>query len=325
MRPQTIRVMKDTDGTLLVNSEPMNLQTAHRFIQSTLAASPDSIVLGENYSVGPLQTSTVRSHSEYAVFDFRGNVVERGFDPVKLYRMFSSEILDSGFTRLSKEKYPWEDCIKDQMEQYGDKETAEKVCGKIKAQSQGLGKKSSLHNPFMPTQSDNPSGEPTMRRTASEVIRNLESRVARLERRAGDGMVLSAYELERQLREEGITLPELGASTSEVKKHTIEVAKELGEGLAYPILTSRDGVKIKGLRAVKMGSYMALATSTDRLFCDLGLFQTRFKTPFVDSLYDQLTPQDEGDRFYPYKEIVEISERLMFVLEGDTFTIKLAR
>jgi hypothetical protein len=39
--------------------------------------------------------------------------------------------------RESKEKYPWEDCIKDQMEQYGDKETAEKVCGKIKAQSQG--------------------------------------------------------------------------------------------------------------------------------------------------------------------------------------------
>lgn len=39
--------------------------------------------------------------------------------------------------RESKEKYPWDDCIKDQMEQYGDKETAEKVCGKIKAQSQG--------------------------------------------------------------------------------------------------------------------------------------------------------------------------------------------
>lgn len=37
-------------------------------------------------------------------------------------------------------KYPWDDCIKDQMEQYGDKETAEKVCGAIKAKSQGLGK-----------------------------------------------------------------------------------------------------------------------------------------------------------------------------------------
>ena len=36
-----------------------------------------------------------------------------------------------------KESYPWNECIKDQMDQYGNKETAEKVCGKIKAQSQG--------------------------------------------------------------------------------------------------------------------------------------------------------------------------------------------
>ena len=37
----------------------------------------------------------------------------------------------------AKDKYPWDDCIADQMKQYGDKATAEKVCGKIKAQSQG--------------------------------------------------------------------------------------------------------------------------------------------------------------------------------------------
>lgn len=37
----------------------------------------------------------------------------------------------------AKEKYPWDECIADQMDQYGNKETAEKVCGKIKAQSQG--------------------------------------------------------------------------------------------------------------------------------------------------------------------------------------------
>lgn len=39
----------------------------------------------------------------------------------------------------AKEKYPWEDCIEDQLDYYGDRETAEKVCGKIKAVSQGLG------------------------------------------------------------------------------------------------------------------------------------------------------------------------------------------
>lgn len=42
-------------------------------------------------------------------------------------------------TRSAKEKYPWNECIDDQMEQYGDKEKAEKVCGAIKAKSQGLG------------------------------------------------------------------------------------------------------------------------------------------------------------------------------------------
>lgn len=51
----------------------------------------------------------------------------------------------------AKEKYPWDDCIADQMKQYGDKETAEKVCGKIKAQ--GKGKKASeemLKKAFVP-------------------------------------------------------------------------------------------------------------------------------------------------------------------------------
>jgi uncharacterized protein (DUF169 family) len=29
--------------------------------------------------------------------------------------------------------YPWEECISDQLERYGDEETAKKVCGAIKA------------------------------------------------------------------------------------------------------------------------------------------------------------------------------------------------
>jgi len=29
--------------------------------------------------------------------------------------------------------YPWEECIADQLERYGDEETAAKVCGAIKA------------------------------------------------------------------------------------------------------------------------------------------------------------------------------------------------
>ena len=45
-----------------------------------------------------------------------------------------------GSDKKAKEKYPWDECIADQMKQYKNKETAEKVCGKIKAESQGLGK-----------------------------------------------------------------------------------------------------------------------------------------------------------------------------------------
>ena len=35
----------------------------------------------------------------------------------------------------SLESYPWDECIKDQMKEYGDKETAEKVCAAIKNRS----------------------------------------------------------------------------------------------------------------------------------------------------------------------------------------------
>lgn len=44
---------------------------------------------------------------------------------------------DAPVSKQAKEKYPWDECIADQEKQYGSKETAEKVCGKIKAQSQG--------------------------------------------------------------------------------------------------------------------------------------------------------------------------------------------
>lgn len=38
--------------------------------------------------------------------------------------------------RSGKGSYPWDECIADQMKQYGDMETAKKVCGKIRAASQ---------------------------------------------------------------------------------------------------------------------------------------------------------------------------------------------
>jgi len=41
--------------------------------------------------------------------------------------------------RVAKEHYPWEDCIKDQTEKYDSEDMAKRICGKIRARSQGLG------------------------------------------------------------------------------------------------------------------------------------------------------------------------------------------
>ena len=38
-----------------------------------------------------------------------------------------------GMKKYKMEKYPWEECIADQVEKYGDEEIAKKVCGAIKA------------------------------------------------------------------------------------------------------------------------------------------------------------------------------------------------
>ena len=38
-----------------------------------------------------------------------------------------------GETKINLADYPWEQCIADQTEKYGDEETAKKVCGAIKA------------------------------------------------------------------------------------------------------------------------------------------------------------------------------------------------
>lgn len=45
-------------------------------------------------------------------------------------------IIKLKFGDLPKEEmkdYPWDECMADQMERYGDEETAKKVCGAIKA------------------------------------------------------------------------------------------------------------------------------------------------------------------------------------------------
>jgi hypothetical protein len=47
------------------------------------------------------------------------------------------ELLEKGINLADEGggSYPWEDCIADQTERYGDEETAKKICGAIKAQN----------------------------------------------------------------------------------------------------------------------------------------------------------------------------------------------
>ena len=49
----------------------------------------------------------------------------------QIIKLKFGEIKKSEPTEMAE--YPWEDCLADQMERYGDEETAKKVCGAIKA------------------------------------------------------------------------------------------------------------------------------------------------------------------------------------------------
>jgi hypothetical protein len=49
----------------------------------------------------------------------------------QIIKLKFGEIKKSEPTEMAE--YPWEDCMADQMERYGDEETAKKVCGAIKA------------------------------------------------------------------------------------------------------------------------------------------------------------------------------------------------
>ena len=61
---------------------------------------------------------------------------------------------DGPASKQAKEKYPWDECIADQMKQYdGDKETAEKVCGKIKSQGKSAASEM-LKKAFVPDSVD---------------------------------------------------------------------------------------------------------------------------------------------------------------------------
>jgi len=47
--------------------------------------------------------------------------------------IFAARLLDEKLADSEGGAYPWDDCIADQIKEYGDEETAKKVCGYIKS------------------------------------------------------------------------------------------------------------------------------------------------------------------------------------------------
>jgi len=47
--------------------------------------------------------------------------------------IFGARLLDEKLADSEGGAYPWDDCIADQIKEYGDEETAKKVCGYIKS------------------------------------------------------------------------------------------------------------------------------------------------------------------------------------------------
>lgn len=56
-----------------------------------------------------------------------------GYEPIGLKDDGSPNCVPIKASKIDLAAYPWDQCIADQMERYGDEEIAKKVCGSIKA------------------------------------------------------------------------------------------------------------------------------------------------------------------------------------------------
>ena len=72
----------------------------------------------------------------------------------KVYKEFSIDL--KGASEQQLEAYPWDECVADQIARYGDEETANKVCGAIKAGMQkSFAEGDDLSNACWPTPAEN--------------------------------------------------------------------------------------------------------------------------------------------------------------------------
>lgn len=119
--------------------------------QEEIGASAESFVVAEDaqgqklesntfdvgeevYVVGPDGEKTPAPNGEHQVVlkDSEGNEVKIRIQ-TEDGKIIQRENVEQMGKKYKMEQYPWEECIADQMEQYGDEEIAKRVCGAIKA------------------------------------------------------------------------------------------------------------------------------------------------------------------------------------------------
>jgi hypothetical protein len=129
-----------------------------------------------------------------------------------------------------------------------------------------------------------------MRRSASEVLRSLEVRIARLEKQSDAG-TMSVQDLVKNLQKDGIHLPPNNPNLKyrDQMKQTKAVGRLLGDRMAGWLYSGKS-IKLKGL-SVAVGNPKVLGgvpsfvtPSGDFLFLD-GYFQERFEEGFKNSDY----------------------------------------
>lgn len=140
-----------------------------------------------------------------------------------------------------------------------------------------------------------------MRRSASEIIGNLEQRIARLERQADAG-TMSVQDLIKNMKRDGVRLlpnnPHI--KYKDLMNQTRTVGRLLGDRMAGWLMDGKS-VKIKGLSVESSQAQRSrvpsfVTPSGDFLFLD-GYFQQHFENGFKESEYIQ-------GRFEQYYELL---------------------
>ena len=72
----------------------------------------------------------------YATYD-KENMSKNKFSEFRIKTQMALAKADAESKGVSLADYPWDECIADQTERYGDEETAKRVCGYIKSEYGG--------------------------------------------------------------------------------------------------------------------------------------------------------------------------------------------